>query len=158
MTARYAGAQVPEPGPPGELEIEIAQAVPRVAEKVDRCLRRCQVSRALEAICEFLDSVNRYLETRAPWQAAKAGTPESDQLVATTLYTSCEALRVVALLIAPFLPEAAPMILERIGVPGALETARLPDDAARWGVLRPGTPTQKGKALFPRIEPVAVEG
>ena len=59
-----------------------------------------------------------------------------------------------ALLIAPFLPETAPMILERIGAPGALETARLPDDAARWGVLRPGAPTKKGEALFPRIEPL----
>ena len=154
MTARYAGGRVPEPGTPGDLEIEIAEAAPQVAAKVDRHLRRCQVSRALEAIFEFLDAVNRYLETRAPWQVAKAGTAESDRLVATTLYTSCEALRVTALLIAPFLPETAPMILERIGAPGALETARLPDDAARWGVLRPGAPTKKGEALFPRIEPL----
>ena len=50
------------------------------------------------------------------------------------------------------------MILERIGAPGALETARLPDDAARWGVLRPGAPTKKGEALFPRIEPLEKDG
>jgi len=72
--------------------------------------------------------------------------------VATTLYTSCEALRVIALLLAAFLPETAAEILTRLGIPGALQTARLPDDAARWGALEPGTATTKGAALFPRIE------
>jgi methionyl-tRNA synthetase len=72
--------------------------------------------------------------------------------VATTLYTSCEALRVIALLLAAFLPETAAEILVRLGIPGALQTARLPEDAGRWGVLEPGTATTKGPALFPRIE------
>ena len=72
--------------------------------------------------------------------------------VSTTLYTCCEALRSVALLLAPFLPDGAPVILERLGIPDALASARLPDDAARWGLLEPGTPTQKGGPLFPRVE------
>ena len=72
--------------------------------------------------------------------------------MATTLYTSCEALRVLALLVAPFLPDTAPKILERLGIPNALAEAKLPDDAARWGLLQPGTPTSKGAALFPRVE------
>ena len=62
-----------------------------------------------------------------------------------------------ALLVAPFLPETAPRILERLGIPDALEGARLPDDA-RWGGLRPGTPTTKGPALFPRIDPLESDG
>jgi len=150
MTARYAAGRIPEPGEPGELERGIADAAPRLAERVDACVRRCEVHRALEAIVEFLGAVNRYLETRAPWKAARE--PGSAAAVATTLYTSCEALRIVALVAAPFLPEAAPAILERLGLAGALETARLPDDAARWGLLRAGTPTAKGAALFPRLD------
>ena len=50
------------------------------------------------------------------------------------------------------LPETAPVILQRLGIPEALAAARLPDDAARWGVLAPGTATSKGAPLFPRIE------
>jgi len=155
MTARYSGGRVPQPGAPDDLENEIAEAAPRTAAQVDRHLRRCEVSRALEAIFGFLDGVNRYLETRAPWKAARDGGEEAKRLVSTSLYTACEALRVTALLIAPFLPATAPAILERLGIPGALEGARLPDDVARWGVLAPGTPTVKGPALFPRIEPPA---
>jgi methionyl-tRNA synthetase len=59
---------------------------------------------------------------------------------------------VIALLIAPFLPDTAPEILTRLGIPDALQKARLPDDVATWGGLEPGTATHKGAALFPRIE------
>jgi methionyl-tRNA synthetase len=151
MTARYSDAKVPVPGEPGDLEREIHQAMPETAERVDRAIRRFEFHRALEAIFEFLDRINRYLEERAPWKAAK--DPANAEIVATTLYTSCEALRAIALLLAPFLPDTAPEILARLGVPDALQTARLPGDAAAWGGLEPGTPTRKGAALFPRIEP-----
>jgi methionyl-tRNA synthetase len=153
MTARYAGGAVPEPQPPDDLDRQVADAAPRAAGRVDDHMRRCEPHRALEAIFEFLDVVNRYLENRAPWKLAKSDDDASKRLVATTLYTSCEALRVAALLLAPFLPDTAAQILARLGIPGALEHARLPNDAARWGVLAPGTATTKGPALFPRLDP-----
>jgi len=150
MTARFAGGVVPKAGEPGDLEREIQAAAPEVAARVDRFIRGYEFHRALEAIFEFLDRVNRYLEARAPWKAAK--DPANADQVATTLYTSCEALRVIALLLAAFLPETAAEILARLGIPDTLQTTRLPDDAGRWGALEPGTATTKGAALFPRIE------
>jgi len=150
MTARYAGGAVPKAGESGDLEREIQAAAPEVAARVDGFIRGYEFHRALEAIFEFLDRVNRYLETRAPWKAAK--DPANADQVATTLYTSCEALRVIALLLAAFLPETAAEILARLGIPDALQTARLPHDAGQWGILEPGTTTTKGASLFPRIE------
>ena len=47
-------------------------------------------------------------------------------------------------------------MLERLGLPGALETARLPDDARAWDALAPGTATSKGDPLFPRFDPPEV--
>ncbi|MBW1685286.1 MAG: class I tRNA ligase family protein, partial [Deltaproteobacteria bacterium] len=152
MTARFAAAAVPEPGASAAAEQAVADAAARTAETLDAHLRRCEFHRALEAVFAFADTVNRYLEDRAPWKVAKQKAPGWEQSVATTLYTSCEALRVVALLVAPFLPDTAPKILERLGIPDALAEARLPDDAARWGLLEPGTPTSKGGPLFPRVE------
>jgi methionyl-tRNA synthetase len=143
---------VPEPGESGPGEIAVADAAAAAAERVDVHVRRNEFHRALESIFAFTDTVNRYLEERAPWKVAKAKQAGFESHVATTLYTSCESLRVVALLLAAFLPDTAPRILTRLGIPNALDGARLPDDAARWGVLAPGTPTTKGDALFPRIE------
>jgi len=121
MTARFAGGRVPECGEVSELEEEVAANATRALAQVDRHMRRCEIHRALEAIFEFSDAVNRYLEQRAPWKAAKQ--PGAEEQVATTLYTSCEALRCIALLIAPFLPETAAKILERLGIGGALVPA-----------------------------------
>jgi methionyl-tRNA synthetase len=153
MTARFAGGRVPECGEISELEEEVATTALRAVGKVDVHMRRCEIHRALEIIFEFVDAVNRYLEQRAPWKAAKQ--PGAEEQVATTLYTSCEALRCIALLIAPFLPETAAEILERLGIEGGREGPHSLDDLGRWGGLRAGTPTTKGPALFPRIEPPA---
>jgi len=152
MTARFAGGRVPEPGPRGAGEQALAAAAAGAAEKLDLHLRRCEFHRALEAITGFADAVNRYLEERAPWKLAKQKPPGWEADLATALYTSCEALRVVALLVAPFLPDTAPVLLARLGLPDALARARLPDDAARFGALEPGTPVAKGAPLFPRVE------
>ncbi|MFI5216832.1 MAG: methionine--tRNA ligase [Candidatus Limnocylindria bacterium] len=149
MTARFAAGKVPAPGEAGELERAVAAEAARAGEAVDACLRRNEFHRALEAIFQLVDAVNRYLEERAPWKAGK--DPAAAGQTALTLYTSCEALRVIALLVAPFLPETAPELLARLGQEGALAGARFPD-ALRWGGLPAGSPTRQGKPLFPRIE------
>jgi methionyl-tRNA synthetase len=156
MTERYAGGQVPECGPLERIEEEVANGAAGAAEKLDNFMRRCEPQRALDALFEFVDQVNRYLEIRAPWKAAKQ--PGLERQVATTLYTSCEALRCIGLLLAPFLPETAAKILERLGLAGSLASARLPDDVCRFGTLQAGTKTTVGAPLFPRIEPMGENG
>jgi methionyl-tRNA synthetase len=155
MTARFCGGQVPEPGATGELETSVEATAFGAADAVDGFVRRLEFHRALEAIFAVVDSTNRYLDARAPWQAAK--DPEREEEVRTTLYTCCQALRSVALLLAPFIPDAARAILERLGLPDAIERARLPEDARSWNAPLPGTPTTKGPPLFPRVDPPEVE-
>jgi methionyl-tRNA synthetase len=154
MTARFAAGAVPEPGEVEGPEREVQAAAARAGESVDACLRRNEFHRALEAIFQLVDAVNRYLEERAPWKAGK--DPSAASQTATTLYTSCEALRGIALLLAAFLPDTAAELLARLGLEGALASTRFPE-ALRWGGLRPGTATRQGKPLFPRIERSAAE-
>jgi methionyl-tRNA synthetase len=148
MTGRFADGLVPEPGETGQLEQAVQDAYAEAVSATDRHMERVEVHRALEAIFKAVDATNQYLEKREPWKAAK---DERADTVPTTLYTCCEALRVTTLLLAPFLPEAAAEIWSRLGVPDALESARLPD-ASAWGGLASGLTTTKGKPLFPRIE------
>ncbi len=150
MTARYAEGRVPRAEAEGEPERGRAEAAARAADDVDRAVRALAFPRALEAIFGLVDEVNRYLDAQAPWQAAKRA--DGAPAVRTTLYTACQALRGVGLLLAPFLPETAAEILARLGLADALEGARLPDDARAWGRLEPGVATRKGPALFPRVE------
>jgi methionyl-tRNA synthetase len=151
MTGRFCGGTVPRAGEPGAQEQVVIAASAEATTKVDEHLLRNEFHRALEAILAFTGEVNRYLEERAPWKVAKEKGEGWEEHVQQTLYTSCEALRIAALLLAPFLPDTAPKILERLGRPEALAGARLPDDAA-WGGLDAGSPVSKGAPLFPRIE------
>jgi methionyl-tRNA synthetase len=65
--------------------------------------------------------------------------------------TLLELNKVAAVLIAPFMPETAERILERLGCPKPATDLRLAEDG-RWGTLKEGTPVSKGEALFPRID------
>ncbi len=149
MTAKFAQARVPQPGEREEPELEVEAACSRAVLAVDQHLRALEPQRALEAILKVVDTTNRYLELREPWKAV--ADPAREASVPTTLYTCCEALRIVALLLSPFLPEKAPEILNRLGLPDALSSARLPE-AAAWGQIPIGSATIKGKPLFPRID------
>jgi len=149
MTARFAGGRVPEAGTAGEPEAELRRAAEAAPAEVDAALRRIEPRRALEALFRVVDAANGYLEKREPWRAAK--DPARAGELATTLAHACEALRGVALLLAPFLPLASREILARLGVPDA-EGGPLPG-AARWGaVALAGREVRAGTPLFPRIE------
>jgi len=62
-----------------------------------------------------------------------------------------ELLRILAVLIQPIMPSAAQRLWDQLGIGGPVAGHRLPD-AARWGLLAPGTVTTKGESLFPRLE------
>jgi methionyl-tRNA synthetase len=155
MTAKFADGRVPEPGASGELERGVEATARKAADAVDGFVRQLEFHRALEATFEVVDETNRYLDARAPWKAVK--DPAREEEVRTTLYTCCQALRCVALLLAPFIPDASRTVLEQLGLPDAIEHARLPEDARSWNAPAPGTPTTKGPPLFPRIEPPEIE-
>jgi len=150
MTGRFVEGVVPEPGEVFDEERDVRAVAERVVREVDEHMSAVQPHRALESIFGLVDASNRYLELRAPWTAAK--DPALEERLRTTLYTCCEALRVIALLCSPFMPEAADEILSRLGLGRAHELGAGPESTA-WGGITIGATTTKGKPLFPRIDP-----
>jgi len=153
LTERFTGGRVPEPVPEavGEPERTLEALVREAAPRAHALTEKLELHRALEEIFRVVAEANRLMELRAPWKAAKESGGEP--VVRTTLHAACQALHSTALSLAPFLPATAAEILARLGREGALASARLPDDAARWGAVPPGSPTRKGAPLFPRLEP-----
>ncbi len=105
-----------------------------------------QPSRALEATWGLIRATNAHLERHEPWKADPG--PEVDRVMGDAL----EALRIVAILCSPAVPDTAQQVWERIGMTGAVVDQRLPD-AANWGLYPPGNTVIKGDPLFPRIKP-----
>jgi len=99
------------------------------------------------------EQVDGYIEATRPFTIAKE--PERMGEVGTILYNCAEALRIASVLLWPFIPDACTAFWDRIGCDYAAQMAA---DGGRgqlnawvkWGQLKPGTPIQKGDALFPR--------
>jgi methionyl-tRNA synthetase len=103
-----------------------------------------QPSRALDATWQLIRATNAHLEANEPWKSEPG--PDVDRVMGDAL----EALRIVAILCSPAMPDTAQLLWERIGMGGDVTDQRLPG-AAGWGGYEPGRPVTKGDPLFPRI-------
>lgn len=116
---------------------------------MDNSVEELAFSRALTSLWQFVAAVNKYLDQEAPWMLAKT-EPKGPRLSAV-LYNACEALRLVGLVITPFMPESAKKIWEQLGL--AQDPAvSLFEEQGAWGGCEPGTKVKKGPAIFPRLE------
>jgi methionyl-tRNA synthetase len=97
-------------GPPDPvLEGDFEGLSERVAALVDRA----ELTPALEAAWQPVRRLNRYVEEQAPWQLAK--DPARAEDLDRVLRTLAEGLRVVTVLLAPWLPETADRLLAALG-------------------------------------------
>jgi methionyl-tRNA synthetase len=105
---------------------------------------RVAPSDALEATWRLVRETNSELEAKEPWKGEPG--PEVDAVLGDAL----EALRILAVLATPAIPQSAAEIWRRIGLPGTPGEQRLPQ-AAEWGGYPGGLRVDKGAPLFPRL-------
>ena len=124
---------------------------PLAAQSVDllrnysAALSANEVHAALERIGQFVNACNSYIEMAAPWKLAK--DPERAATLDHALFVLAEALRIVAILISPALPNAARQILYQLNLKNEYALAD-----TGWGGLPEKHQLGKPVPLFPRIE------
>ena len=97
-----------------------------------------RVNEAIEIILQFVRSINKYIETKAPWKLAK----EEPEIAGKVLFTAAEALRVSAILLSPIMPNRTQTVLETLGAT---------ESGLDWGGLTSGIEIKPHDPLFPRI-------
>ena len=97
-----------------------------------------RVNEAIEIILQFVRSINKYIETKAPWKLAK----EEPEIAGKVLFTAAEALRVSAILLSPIMPNRTQTVLETLGAT---------ESGLDWGGLTSGIEVKLHDPLFPRI-------
>jgi methionyl-tRNA synthetase len=137
MIGRYRDGQVPAADPDPAIAAEFEELVPAVSALIDRA----ELTPALEEIWRRVRRLNRYVEEQAPWQLAKDDARAAD--LDRVLRTLAEGLRVVTVLLWPWLPGSAETLLGALGTDDvSLEHARL-DEGRVAGVA-------KLEPLFPK--------
>ncbi len=120
MVHRYRGGTVPDAAPDAELAAELDA----MAGEICALLDRADLSAALDAAWQRVRRLNRFVEEQAPWTLAKdeARAGELDSVLSSL----AEGLRVVAVVLHPWLPESTEKLLGALGAPEiALDRARV---------------------------------
>jgi methionyl-tRNA synthetase len=138
MLDRYQDGQVAE----GETDPELAADFEGLGERVAELLDDADLTAALDEVWKRVRRLNRYVEERAPWKLAKEAGAE--ERLAVTLRSLAEGLRVVTVLLHPFLPRSSDILLAALGRP------ELDLEGARYGARVGGQRVQPIEALFPK--------
>jgi methionyl-tRNA synthetase len=137
MIGRYRDGTVPDAEVDPPLADDFDGLADRVADRIDRV----ELTPALDDIWQRVRRLNRYVEEQAPWQLAK--DPERAADLDRVLRTLAEGLRVVTVLLSPWIPGAAEKLLAALGAPD------LGLEGARFGAGRIGAVSSL-EPLFPK--------
>jgi len=150
MIERYFGGQVPPPSSAGLTgrEAPVSTTANAAAGAVPDYYEQYAFSRALDTTWGLVAEVDKYLANEQPW--ALAEDPSKRERLGAVLNTAAEALRIVAVLAHPAMPQATQKIWEQLGQQGKLESQRI--DQIAWGSLSPGTRIGKTEPIFPRVD------
>ncbi|BCI85979.1 methionine--tRNA ligase [Mycobacterium kansasii] len=117
MVAKNLGGVVPQPGEFCDADTELLATADGLLDRVRAHFDRQAMHLALEAIWLMLGDANKYFSTQQPWVLRKSESEADQARFRTTLYTTCEVVRIAALLVQPVMPESAAKMLDLLGQP-----------------------------------------
>ena len=145
MENKYFNGVVANPNEVEDVDADLKQVVTNTVKLVDESMDTLHVADAIDHILDLFSRCNKYIDETEPWKLAK--DPEKIGRLATVLYNLLESVRIGAILLKPFLPEAAEKILV------SLNTKKTSEDDLTFGLLENGIQiTDKPEILFVRLK------
>ncbi len=153
MVQNYYQGRLPEPGSSETGEEEIRREALGLIDRYSEFMEELSPHKALIAVWEFMNRVNKYIVTTEPWVLAKSDTTR----LATVLNHIVESLKIISVLIWPVMPETAETIQDLLGLPRKGGDLRL-QDIREWGKVKASGTIAKAPHLFQRIGPESPKG
>jgi len=152
MNHRYFQGKVK--GADSKIEKEKSLSLSLEAESAidgfQKAMSICAFSKGLEAVWQFISTMNKYIDTNAPWTLAK-DEANIDEL-ATILYNLMEGLRVVTCLIYPIIPQTSLKMQKTLCIQRDGKQVYTLEEIRLWGQIKKETIIAKPGILFPRID------
>jgi methionyl-tRNA synthetase len=150
MIERFAGGTIPGAGVPAlpELEDRIAAKATTLPSTLERGFGSMAFRENLQAIWELIALCDEYIDKSAPWALAKK--PGDAPKLHQVLNIAARALRLLSVMLYPYLPQSAVQALSQIGLTFDFSKS-VPPESYSWEVSLAGTKIQKGAGLFPRV-------
>ena len=144
MVEKYHDGLVPQAGPEEEVDKDLKAVQKKTLPDLEQYMQDFDFQHGLESIWTLIRRSNKYIDETAPWALAKE---EKTERLGTVLYRLMDALRSIATLLIPFMPETSEEMFRQLGIEKmAFESA---SEIDRYPA---GNKVNRGDALFPRLE------
>ncbi|MEI7669891.1 MAG: methionine--tRNA ligase, partial [Pseudomonadota bacterium] len=109
----------------------------------------CKFNEILVDIMQIASEANIYIDTKAPWKQKKI----DEKMMNATLYHLAEAIRCIAIMLQPFIPDSSANILILLGYDEEIAKQGVPFyELKPEYALKVGTKILSPKPIFPRVE------
>ena len=149
MTLKFQDGVVKAPSGESDVDRSLKEDARETVAFFEQNMEDMQLSLTIKKVWAFISRANKYIDETAPWALAK--DPAKKQELANVLYNLTEALRVISVLISPFMPTTAVRIWQQLGLTQDFASVRT-EDIEQWGGVPAGLHVGTPEQLFPRIE------
>ncbi len=147
MIQRYRSGTIPTSKSDSVLEEDLQRVASEMRQTAETALEAWDIGGALNATWNLVRRANQYIEQCEPWKLARQ--TEQQERLDTVLYSAAEATRIIAILLAPYIPTSSNRILAQLGL-DAIHGGTWETDGI-WGSIVLAK-VVRGDILFPRME------
>lgn len=145
MIEKYNDGEIKSSSNKEEIDNSLKELALSRADKVEEYMDKLNFSMALEEIWKLVRRTNKYVDETMPWMLAKE---EDKSRLDAVLYNLSESLRIISILIKPFMEKTSLQIRDQLGI----KEDAVWEDAKVWGKLELGTKVSRGEIIFPRLD------
>ncbi len=148
MTKKYFDGKVPSKCE-GAADNPLRDIAEGLYARYDTALAEVDFTAAADSVQELAQRANRYIEETEPFKLAKDEARANE--LSCVMYNLLEAIRIIALYMAPFMPNTSAEVFSRLSLGGIFDIVDIEGQSA-WGLLPEGNPIEVGTPLFPRLD------
>ena len=145
MIEKYCGGVIPKAETEDEIDRELKSLAVSVAPEVEKDMDRFAFNSALENIWVLVRRANKYIDEKTPWILAKDESRKAE--LDTCMHNLAESLRIISILIYPYMHTTTEKIREQLGITGEIRW----EDTFVFDLLE-GNRVCRGEAIFPRLD------
>jgi methionyl-tRNA synthetase len=148
MVEQYFDGVIPEPAEYNDLDEDLKNNGLQTVQQVEKYMDDLKYTNALEELWNFVRRTNKYIDQTQPWILGRE--EGNEQRLGTVLYNLLESLRMIAVMLKPFMVETPYEMGRQIGDETQIKEADWSN--LEWGELKTNIEVQKAKPIFPRID------
>ena len=148
MVNKFNGGLVKNTKVLEDVDTELIALAQNTVKQYQDSMDKMEISVAIRTVWNLISRSNKYIDLTGPWALAKDESKQ--ERLQTVMYNLIESLRIISVLIAPFMPNTAPKIWKQLGL-GEFSKVKF-KNIKEWGTVMTETKVEQPEQIFPRIE------